>query len=114
MAFDELKEKEPLIRSMSSGVGLDRARQLMATFDVMPQDVIEAIEYLSADNIELVAHIHVDDALLADVKANYPNLDTEGWACQDVRLGDGFKWVIIHCLGLFRDLLDAELLKRGN
>jgi len=111
MAFDELRNNELFLKLCDQGKGEIEAAKIVASFDTQPDDVQDAIYYLLATNLELLAHIHIDDALRAELLEKYPNVEPQ---CFDIPLGDGFKWVIIHALGMLRNHLFDELQRGGH
>lgn len=109
--FTDLKDNELYLQLIDQGVGEAKAAELTASFEADPDDIQDAIRYLMASNLELVAHIHMTEELAANIRAQFPNVNPE---CFDVALGDGFKWVIIHTLSLYRDKIAEELRQGGN
>ena len=111
MAFDELRDNELFLQLCDQGKGEIEAAKIVAAFHTTPEDVQDAITYLLASNLELIAHVHIDESLRAELLEKYPNVEPK---CFDVPLGDGFKWVIIHSLGLLRNALFDELQQGGH
>ena len=111
MPFDDLHDHALYLALVEQGQGEIEAAKIVAQFNAMPEDVQDAITYLLARNLELMAHIHVDEALAAELREKYPNVEPK---CFDIALGDGFKYVIIHALSLYRNQLFDDLQRGGN
>lgn len=110
MAFSDLIDIELYLKCLSSGQTAVQAATMIAGLDVDPDDLQQAIDYLSANNLELIAHVHMDDELREMILQKSPNSDPK---CFDVPLGDGFKWIVVAALLLYKDELLDELAK-GN
>ena len=88
--WDRYKDTLTYSKLLEAGQASSQAIRVMAELNLEVDQIEEIIEYLSPDNVELYAHVHVTED-----KAEMEGNDCE---CEDVDLGRGFKQVVVFAL----------------